>query len=66
MEHPVIKIAGESVSISVILGSLFGILPKLAALASICWYGVMFYDRFLLRKRQDKALPEKKKNSDET
>lgn len=37
---------------SVILGTLFGILPKLAALASICWYGVLFYDRFKKKKNE--------------
>jgi hypothetical protein len=50
MNFDLVKITGEGLSVSVILGALFGLLPKLAALVSICWYGVLFYDRFKQKK----------------
>jgi hypothetical protein len=53
MNHDIARITGEATSLSLILGTLFGLLPKLAALVSICWYGVLFYDRFK-KKRAEK------------
>lgn len=52
MGHPMIKITGEGTALTVIAGTLFGILPKIAALVSICWYGVLFYDRFKQKKKK--------------
>jgi hypothetical protein len=52
MNHDVARITGEGLSLSLIAGTLFGFLPKLAALVSICWYGVLFYDRFKNKRKK--------------
>jgi hypothetical protein len=49
MNNDLIRGIGEGASVSVIISTIFGWLPAMAALASIAWYGVLFYDRFKKR-----------------
>lgn len=44
---PVIDVGAAGLVIS----SLLGYLPPLAALLGITWYGVLFYDRFFKNKK---------------
>jgi hypothetical protein len=50
MNHDNLRVVGEVSSVSVILATIAGWLPPLAAFCAICWYGVLFYDRFKKKK----------------
>lgn len=45
-----LTVPGEVLSASVIIASLAGWLPPIAALLGIVWYCVLLYDRFLRKK----------------
>lgn len=47
MEH--IKPMADGISLAIIVGTLAKVLPAIAALLSITWYGVLLYDRFFKR-----------------
>ena len=44
--HEPVKVIGEAISLGIVVGALVKILPAIAALASIIWYGILFYDRW--------------------
>jgi hypothetical protein len=44
MEH--LKTAGDTLSLIAVLGTLAKLLPALAALASLIWYGIRIYEYF--------------------
>lgn len=56
-EHPVkiafdqLKPVGETISWGALIGSLIGWLPTVATLLTVLWYGVLFYDRYMMKKR---------------
>lgn len=49
------KAAGDWLAVSVALGTLAKVLPSVAALLSIIWYSVRFYDRWQA-KREGRKL----------
>lgn len=46
MQHEHLRLVGETLSVTAIIGTIAGLLPPLAALCAIIWYCVLFYDRF--------------------
>jgi hypothetical protein len=50
MGHKMARLHAEFVAVGSILASLAGILPAIATLLAIVWYGVMLYDRFWRKK----------------
>lgn len=45
LPEPIAK-AFDNVSLVAVLGTVFGYLPQIAALASLIWYGIRIYDRW--------------------
>ena len=58
----VLEVAGEAAAYSVVISTLAGILPPLAALASIFWIGFQFYHSEPM-KQWRKERKEKKDGS---
>lgn len=44
------RLVGDFGGVWVIIGTLAGWLPPIAALCAIIWYLVLFYDRFVLKR----------------
>lgn len=53
-------ITGHAISFGAIVGTVVGVLPALAALGAVIWYGIAIYETrtvqaFLQRRRERKA-----------
>lgn len=47
-----VKLVAEGISLAIIAGTIAKILPAIASVLSIVWYGVLLYDRFKNRPKK--------------
>ena len=59
-EHDYFAWLGNSASVVTILGSIFGLLPPLAALVAIIWYMIQVYESKTYREWRARRLHDKK------
>lgn len=58
MNHDIVRLTGDGISLGIIAATIVNLLPAFAALCSVVWYGILFYEKFT-QKNKD-ATPSKK------